>query len=808
MNHFTGDLKYGIRMLAKHPGLTLTVVLVLALGIGANTALFSVIQSVLLSPLPFREPERLVLVRMQSESSGRSQACSDPDYLDWTEQNTVFESLCAFSTPEFTLTDAGNPATVKGFSVTNGFIRTLGAKLHLGRDFTSDEHQGDKQVVILGHQLWQSRFGADPNMLSRQIILDGSSWRVVGVAQPTMGFLEDFVQLYVPTSMNYSSMNRRNHRYLSVLARLTPGVSLTQAQVEMDLISNRLSSEYTATNKNIRAVLYSLHSMVISTVRTAFLILYGAVALVLVIACVNISNLLLARSGTRQREIAVRYALGAGRARIMRQMLTESVLLALCGGTLGLALGWWGLDGLRLIAPIAVQSTGGQIPGFDEIALNLPVLGFTLGVSVLTGILFGLVPAWKGSNLGISETLKQGGQLASQSRRHHRTQSVFVVSQIAGTVILLVGAGLLIRSYSQLHRTQLGFETQHVLTVQIDRPNLGTHGSSSTRMAFFSNLIRHLKEQSGIEDVSAATETPLTFNNRSATFRIMDRLVVLGEPFTAVSSGIALDYFQCLRIPIVNGRSFYPTDENSSKPVLVVNEAFVDQYFQQEDPIGKRIIKGERTFEIIGVVGNVKTCGLQPQSFVPIMYKLIQQSNLQGGMTLLARTSENPRQWIQPVQQAIWDIYPNQPIECIRTMTDIAEDSVSVERFCMILFIMMAGVAALISVVGLYGVVAHTVDERRNEIGIRLALGSTRAGIVQIILKQGAGLFLLGAAFGLLGAVVLTRLMNSLIYEVSSTDPVILVSVILLLFIVALLACYIPARRAAKVDPMEALRYE
>ena len=807
MNTFFNDLKYSIRMLAKKPRFTAVIMVILAIGIGANTALFSVIQSVLLSPLPFHEPDRLVFVRTESESSGRKQACSGPDYLDWIEQNSVFDSLCAISTPQFTLTNAGDPATVEGFSVTHGFVKTIGAKMQLGRDFTRDEfHHDDQRVVILSHKLWQARFGADPNILKREILLDGVPWQVVGVAQPTMGFLEDFVQFFVP--QNAVNSNDRDHRYLTVFARLKSGVSLTQAQAEMDLISVRLSRAYSETNKHMRAVLYPLHGMLVSAVRTAFLILYGAVALVLVIACVNISNLLLARSTARQREIAVRNALGAGRPRIIRQMLTESVLLALGGGALGLVLGWWGLDGLRLIAPEAVQSSGGHIPGFDELALNLPVLVFTLGVSVLTGVLFGLVPAFKGSHLRISEVLKQGGELVSQGRRHHRIQSLLVVAQIAGAVMLLSGAGLLVRSYGQLQRTQLGFEPHQVLAIRIERPNLGPQSTHAARTTFFDTLVRHLKEQPGIESISASTEIPLTFNSRIGTFQIKGRPVIPGEPLTACSRTITPDYFRCLRIPVIRGRCFHPTDNDTSRTVVVVNEAFSDQYFSQENPIGKQLIRGENTVHIVGVVGNVKICGLQPQSFSPMMYKPLLQVGLNRGMTLLMRTTGNPRQWIQPIQQAIWNLYPDQPIERIQTMRDIAADTTSVERFCMILLIIMAGVAGFISVVGLYGIVAYTVNERQNEIGIRLALGATRADITKRLLTQGVRLFGLGVVFGLLGTVALSRLLKSLLHQVSPTDPVILVSVTILLFLVALVACTIPALHAAKIDPMVALRYE
>ena len=804
MGAILNDIKYGLRMLAKSPGFTAVVVLIIGLGIGANTALFSVIRSVLLSPLPFREPQRLVLIRTHSEATGRNQACSVPDYRDWREQNTVFESICAIDEREFTLTDTGAPVTLSSFGVSQDFAKTLGAGLQLGREFTSEEFLHEQRVVILSHQLWQDRFGADPNVLGRDIKLDGVPWRVVGVTQPTMGFIEDFVQLLVPNRMDFGD-ERRGHRYLSVFARLKAGVSLEQAQTDLDVISGRLSREYVASNKHMRAILHPLHSIIVGTVRTAFLILYGAVALVLVVACVNASTLLLAKSAARHREITIRRTLGAGRARLIGQLLTESVLLALFGGGLGLALGFWGLHGLRLIAPKAAQSTGGQVPGFEEITLNLPVLGFTLVVSIFTGILFGLVPAWKGSNPGMGESLKQAGQFISSSRKHHRIQGLLVITQIALAVLLLMGAGLLIRSYSQLNRTHLGFEPKQLLAVQIKRSHASAPGPDDP---FFPNLVRQLEKLPGIESVAATTAPPLTYNNRYAYPEPVNHPMDPGEKIPAGSRIITSDYFRCLRIPVLRGRSFKATDNQQDNPVLIVNEAFVDQFFGQEDPLGQRVVVGETNREIVGIVGNVKTNGLQPRSFVPIMYRPLREVGLRGEMTLLIRTTGEPRQCIKSVQQTIWDTDSNQPIQSIRTMEGIAADSVSIERFSMILLVFMAGVALLIAVVGLYGVVAYTVNDRRTEIGIRLALGADSRDILILVAKKALVQTVIGLCLGLSGAMAVTQLMASILYHTNNYDIVTLLMVTLLLFGVAMLACYLPARRAAKIDPIKTLRYE
>ncbi|MFC1633709.1 ABC transporter permease [Planctomycetota bacterium] len=804
MGTILNDIKYGLRMLAKHPGFTAVVVMIIGLGIGANTALFSAIRSVLLSPLPFRQPQRLVLIRTESEATGHIQACSVLDYRDWSEQNTVFESMCAISEREFTLTDAGAPVTLNSFSVSQDFAKTLGAGLQLGREFTSEEFLHEQHVVILSHQLWQDRFGADPNVLGRDIKLDGVPWRVVGVSQRIMGFIEDFVQLLVPNRMDFGD-EQRGHRYLIVFARLKSGVSLEQAQADLDVISGRLSREYVASNKHMQAILHPLHSIIVGTVRTAFLILYAAVGLVLVVACVNASTLLLAKSAARHREVTIRCTLGAGRARLIRQLLTESILLALFGGGLGLALGFWGLHGLRLIAPKAAEITGGQVAGFEEIALNLPVLGFTLVVSVFTGILFGLVPAWKGSDPGMGESLKQAGQFISSSRKHHRIQGLLVIAQIALAVLLLVGAGLLIRSYSQLNRTHLGFEPKQLLAVQIKRSQAFGHGPDDP---FFPNLVRELEGLPGIESVTATTVPPLAYNNRYSYPEPVNHPMDLGEKLPAGSRVITSDYFRCLRIPVIKGRSFKSTDNQQGHPVLIVNEAFVDQFLGQEEPLGQ-LVHVDKTCEIIGIVGNVKTHGLQPKSFIPIIYRPLQQDDgLPGEMTLLIRTISEPRQCIKSVQQTIWDMDSNQPIQSIRTMEGIAADSVSIERFSMILLVFMAGVALLIAVVGLYGVVAYAVNDRQTEIGIRLALGADSRDILILVVKKALVQTVIGLCLGLVGAIAVTRLMTSMLYHTNNYDIVTLLIVTLLLFGVAMLACYLPAHRATKLDPMKVLRYE
>jgi putative ABC transport system permease protein len=485
MSTLINDIRYTFRQLRKSPGFTFVAVLILALGIGANTALFSLIQAVLLSPLPFEDPKSLVMVQKSIIGHGPAGSCSGPDYLDWAEQNTVFNGLAAFETDyRLNLMDQGEPVALNGARISANFFDTLGAHVAMGRVFRSDESESDKlHVVVLSDRLWHDRFGADPDIVGKIITIDGANWTVVGVAPPLMGFIEEMIQLYIPLPMNELRRYRGGH-YLDVIGRLKPGVSIEQAQAQLNVICAQLEQKYPQSNKNKRAHLDSLHAELIEGVRTAFLVLYGAVGFLLLIACVNVSNLLLAKAGVRTRELAIRSALGAGRWRIFRQMLTESLLLALLGGVFGLLLGFWGLNGLKLIAPAVSPDTGGSIPGFDEISLNPMVLGFTVLVSMVSGVLFGMVPAWYSSRFQIIETLKQGGRSLSQGRSQHRALNILVGAQVALALILLTGAGLLIRSFYRLQNVNPGFVPDHVLAVTLERPDTEKNRNLNERVAF------------------------------------------------------------------------------------------------------------------------------------------------------------------------------------------------------------------------------------------------------------------------------------------------------------------------------------
>ncbi|MGB2863174.1 MAG: ABC transporter permease [Sedimentisphaerales bacterium] len=794
------DIKFGTRMLVKRPGFTLTVVLLLALGIGPNTALFSVINSVLLSPLPFPEAHRIVF--LGPEWNGlRSSTSSGPDYLDWTERNTVFESMCAIEFCRLNLTGASEPLALKGLRTTSSFFPTIQPKMALGQGFRPDASQrGNPYVTVLTHGLWRDRFDSDPNIVGRIVTLDNTPYTVVGVAAPLMGFIEDMAQIFIPLQESQLAQTNRGIHQLIVLGRLKPDVFCAQALAQMKQVTAQLAKEYPDTNNDKGIHLEPLHKILIASIRTAFLVLYGAVILLLVIACVNVSNLLVAKAATRRHEMAIRRSMGAGRIRIIRQLLTESLLLGLMGGALGLVLAFWGLDLLQLIAPRIQETSGSGIPGFAEIRLNLPILGFTLVLSVIASLAFGILPAWQGSRFGLVNTLRETGRRASHAQTRHRTLGMLIVGQIALALILLTSAGLLIRSFVRIQQSHPGFDARDLLALHVVRPNTSSQHDCA---AFFQQALEELEALPGVQAVGAVDIAPMSPINWN------DEVNVVGKPGwqTAETRRVSKGYFHCLDIPLVQGRAFAAQDEQSGQSVAIVNQEFVRRRFPDRDPIGQEIIFWGRRWTIVGVVGNVRLRTLHSEEFSPFVYVPLAQA-AQHGMTLFLRTTGDPVQWAGPTRRALREIDPSQPILSITTMHQLVQDSISVERFCMILLNIMAGVALLMALVGLYGVMTFSVSERCNEIGIRKALGAEAGDILILVLKKAFILTLLGLGVGLVGALAITRLMSSMLYRTSIYDPATFVLIPALLFTVAILACYIPARRAARIDPMEALRYE
>jgi putative ABC transport system permease protein len=800
------DTRYGVRMLLQRPGFTLTAAVVLALGIGANTALFSVVHAVLFSPLPFDSARRLVLIQAAWRSSNGTMSCSGPDYLDWAERNQVMEGLGAVTACQKSLTGAGEPLAVPGLRTTANFFDVLRpGRMTLGRGFRPEEgHLGSQGVTVLSHSLWRDRFHADPNILGRTITLDDAPFTVVGVAKPALGFLEEFARFYIPLTEEELTGNGRGMQYLLVVGRLKPGISLAQAQAQMDQVTTQIEKEHPDTNTDKRATIESLHEMLVRTVRTALLVLYGAVTVVLLVACVNVSNLLVAKGAVRNREIAVRHALGAGRGRLLRQLLTESTLLGLLGGVLGLALAFWGLDLLRWTAPRLPQVAGISIPGLEEARVSLPVLMFTMGLSLMAGLLFGVVPAWQGSRCGLSSILKETGQSLSRGRARHRTLAALVVAQIALAMMLLMGAGLLIKSFVLLQRSDPGFNSRRLLALHLVRPNTAANRSRQDRVAYCQRVLEQLAALPGAQAVGAIDVHPMELSTSvSNSFQIIGKE---GWP-SAETRVVSGDYFHCLGIPLVRGRTFTPEDNEQSQPVVVINQEFVRRHLPDRDPLGQVVDFGGIRRTIVGVVGNVKIQTLRSEDYPVFIYQpLAQQCGY--GMTFFLRTAGDPLRWAGAMHKVLWDIDPSQPILYTETMDRLVLKSISVEHFCTILLTIMAGVALIMALVGLYGVMAFAVTERRNEIGIRMALGAREQDVLGLVLKKAVVLTVLGLLTGLACTLGVCRLLASLLYSTSAYDPATFVMVPLLLFAVAVLACYLPARRAARIDPMAALRYE
>ncbi len=800
------DTRYGVRLLLQRPGFTLTAAVVLALGIGANTALFSVVHAVLFSPLPFNDAKHLVFIQTSVRSLNATGPCSGPDYLDWAERNQVMEGLGAVTLCQKSLTGAGEPLAVPGLRTTANFFDVLRPdRMTLGRGFRPEEgHVGHQSVTVLSHSLWRDRFHADPNILGRTLTLDDALFTVVGVAKPALGFLEEFARFYIPITQEELTKNGRGMHYLLVVGRLKPQVSLAQAQAQMDQVTAQIEQENPDANVEKRAKIESLHEMLIRSVRTALLVLYGAVSVVLLVACVNVSNLLVAKGVVRSREIALRHALGAGRGRLLRQLLTESTLLGLLGGVLGLALAFWGLDLLRWMSPRLPQVAGISVPGLEEARVSLPVLAFTMGLSLMAGLLFGVVPAWQGSRCSLSSILKEAGRNLSRGRARHATLGTLVVAQIALAMILLTGAGLLIKSFVILQRSDPGFNAHRLLALHLVRPNTAANRSRQDRVTYCQRVLEQLAALPGVQAVGTIDVHPMEPSTSvSNSFRIIG---TEGWPSAEIRV-VSADYFRCLGIPLVHGRAFTPEDNEQSQRVVIVNQEFVRRHIPDRDPIGQVVDLGGSHRTIVGVVGNVKTQTLRSDDYPVFIYQPLTQE-CGHGMTFFLRTAGDPLRWAGAAHKVLWDIDPSQPILFTETMDRLVLKSISVERFCTILLTAMAGVALIMALVGLYGVMACAVTERRNEIGIRMALGAREQDVLGLVLKKAVVLTLLGLLTGLACTLGVCRLLTSLLYSTSAYDPAMFVMVPLLLVAVAALACYLPARRAARIDPMAALRYE
>ncbi len=805
MHSVLQDFRYALRMLAKQPVFTAIAVLTLALGIGANTSIFSLVNSVLLRPLPYPEADRIVYFEGENRTQGITDSNNSiPDFQDWTAQSSAFSHAAFYWTGNAALSEqGGEPERVPRAGVKSTFFDLLGVQPVLGRSFVpADDQPGPATVAILSEGLWKRRFGADRNVIGRTITVNTVPVTVVGVMPAGFEFPEK-TQIWIPSGVEFAKEPRDNRSY-SVLGRLKPGVELEQAQSQISAINAQLAQAFPDTNKGWDAHLARLHESLVRSVRPSLLILLGAVGCVLLIACANIANLLLVRAAARQKEVAIRTTLGASRSRIVRQMLTESVLLSAIGGALGLLLSSWLIELLISISPP-------DSPRFSEANLDYRVLAFTLAISVFTGVIFGLAPALQASKLDVSSSLKEGGR-SGEGYRRTSGRNLLLIGEVAMSLILLVGAGLLIKSFMRLQEVKPGFNPEHVLIGTLSLPG-AKYKEDQQRIDFYRALIERLSGLPGVKAAGAGVNLPL----RASNYSIGRGFIPEGRPFTADDSvsaswsTITPTYFEALQVPLLAGRTFNERDNANAPKVAIVNRQVAIKYFGSETgAIGKRItIWRDEKFprEIVGVVGETKPAGLEEESGEQI-YTPHTQDGSWGFMTLAIRTTGDPAAMANTLRREVLALDKDLPIFNVKTMEDVVAASIGSRRLSMWLFSVFAGIALLLAAVGIYGVMAYTVTQRTQEIGIRMALGAQVGNVLGMIVRQGMALALVGISVGLVGAFGLTRVIANLLFGVSATDPITFVVIPLLLAFVALLACWLPARRAAQVNPIEALRAE
>jgi len=795
------DIRYGARSLMKRPGFTAVALIALALGIGANTAIFSLVNAVLVRPLPFAEPDRLVWAWGNVRTGSNRASVSPPDFLDYRRQNTTFEEFAAsFSMPvPLNLTGSGEPERLTAAAVTGNYFQALGVEPLLGRTFLLDnEKPGNDQVAILSYALWQKRFGGDRSVVNRTIVLDGRTCLITGVMPQDFNFPQS-AELWVPINFEIAAgMKQRGAHFMRPIGKLKQGVTLAQAQADTDAVARRLEEQYPDTNRGWNLRLESLRERLVGSTRPTLFILFGAVGFVLLIACANVANLLLVRAAGRQKEIALRSALGAGRFRIVRQMITESVLLALIGGALGTLLAVWGTE-------LLVKLSESNLPPTAQVRIDATVLAFTLLMSVFTGVLFGLAPALRTMNLNLIESLKEGVRSGAEGGRN-RTRSVLVALESAFAVVLLIGAGLLVRSLIELQNVTPGFDPQNVLTMRVDLPR-GKYSTPEKNGSFFTEIERRIGSLAGVEDVGLISELPLSGQRNDILFAVEGRPPVSSDQlFGADYRRVNQNYFNAMRIPLLRGRNFTEQEVRESAKVVIISDLLARQVFPNEEPIGKRLIVviDKQPFEIIGIGGDVRDRALEINPF-PAMYL---PSNQNGWMNVVVRTQGDPASFAGAVRKEVHAIDPDQPVAAVRTMNEWMDTSVSGPRYRTALLALFAFVALVLASTGIYGVMSYSVSQRTHEIGVRMALGARRSDVMKLVVLQGMTLVVIGVGLGLLGAIALTRVMSTLLFGVTARDPLTFAAVGALLVVVAFVACYLPARRATKIEPLVALRYE
>ena len=802
------NLRYAIRQLLKSPGFTIAAVVTLALGIGASTAIFSVLHAVLLRALPYRQADRVVAAwQLNLERQARDKVtCAD--YADWKARNHVFEDMAYSMDEPYTLTDnTETPQSVVGFQFSTNLFSLLGAQPLLGRTFLPEDGEpGKDHVLVLSHRLWEKRFASNRSVVGRSVRLNGEPYTIVGVMPPDFAHPGTFVDLWTPLGLSPDFFQNRKLHLLHVVARLRTDVRLEQAQKEMDLLTGELARQYPDTNKNWGARLAPIRDLYTGNLREALWVLQAAVFLMLIIACANVANMLLAQARSREREVAIRLALGARRRHLISQFLTQGLILALLGAGGGLLLAFWGVQILPQMFSNQLAST--PLPAIPSEWIDWPVLLFTLATAVIAGVVFGLMPAFRAPRLP-QEMLKAGVRGATGHPLTVRLRSLLVVSQVALSLMLLAGAGLLIRSFLQLQKQSLGFQTERVAaSFLLLAPNRYPDGNATT--TFLEQVIARVKAVPGIESAGAISTLPLSGNDARRPFTVPGQPEEQGRPNIARFRLATPDYFQTMRIPLKRGRLFDERDRTGGTEVVIISEGLARRFWPNEDPVGKIVIVPDMQTpamrQVVGVVGDVRHYGLAEGAPIEI-YRPFYQARWPF-FTLVARGILEPVQLANTLRQAIGSVDKDQPIQSVRMMDELAADSVALRRASMVLLAIFAAVALLLAALGIYSVMSYTVSQRTQEIGIRMALGARQQDVLMLVTREAVLLAVTGVVLGLLGAFALTRFLATLLYSVQPTDPVTFLAVSVLLTVVALLASYLPARRAANVDPMVALRYE
>jgi predicted permease len=820
MNSIWANLRYAGRTLAKAPAFTAVAVLTLALGIGANVAIFSVVYAALLKPLPYKEPSRLITIgqgrRQQNAGPASATNASYPDLRDWQKTTKSFESIAAYTGDAFTLTGNGEPRNVFATAATANFFRTLGVAPAMGRDFVdSDEAQDGPHVVILTYGEWQSEFGADPGVIGRSVRLDGNPATIIGVLPKNFEFaLSNAAPMWVPLHPGHDQATRRNLRWLRTVVRLAPGVTMDQAKAEMDGVTAQLAREYPQTDGSVFVVLTPLKDSIVGKIQPILLVLLGAVAFVLLIACANVANLMMTRSVGRKREFAIRAALGASRGQLIMQLLTESLLLALCGAAAGFFLAEWGVNALVAAIPASIAA---GLPNLQAGDVNLPVLGFLTAVALGTAVLFGIAPGVAASQVRVSDALKEesrGGTSEGQSR----VRNVLVAAEIAISMVLLVGAGLMLQSLRQLLNHNPGFDPERLLTFSVNLPN-DTYPSAKeypnpnpSAVRFEHEFTEKLRALPGVESVGATDALPLGGGGATIRFLVEGRPTAAGQEDEADIVTVSSEYFSTLKIPLVQGRTFTEAEKQDTPPVLVVNQAFVQKYFPGEEPVGKRtkftFDAREPYRQIVGVVGNVQEENIDSEA-PPVIY----YPNDQGPstyITFMMRTKTNPAAFVGTVRDALHGMDPALPVINPLTLGDFTNQApaVFVRRYPSYLIGSFAALALILAMIGLYGLISFAAAQRTREIGIRMALGAQQVDVLRLVMRQGMIATLAGVGVGVVAGLVLTRTMATMLYNVNPADFVTFAAVAALLVCVSAAASYLPARRAMQTDPLVALRHD